>query len=483
MREFARRGLAFVFAFLLIATAATSGVVPGASPVGDASAEWVDCNLTDPLLGAAFNTLTGADSGCRWQSGDVTDFENVSKTDGYASALGIKDASESYTTTTGNFLEDTRSVAWSKAKLTIVNELNNGSSAADAKAAANATIEEYYSKMQRNVFADWNSKTHTLDYIHTETGVALGPNEHTQIKEWDNKTYTLSNGTGVAVRVMDFANDGNDNYHAGPTTSVMPHSTADPGFDGGPTNIKAYDPNSSDVTLILNSGEYAGILDESYQQSTQVKGNVDQYVDGVFAEYQAGEINATSLLDPTTIASQAATEYNSTGYYSFAAVQLASLGASGDINASHTLEMGDGTTLNGTLYYTGDDAPAGGWVTGQNYTISNFSGAFYVAAQQQDGNGSIVDLSSYESFTITDAVNTRTGEALNATQPEAYVYNSTNASALESEIGRLKQLRQEYETAGSGGSSSGGGLDSQALGIALLVGAAAVLLIQREGNE
>ncbi|MGB9957444.1 hypothetical protein ACOZ4B_13800 [Haloferax prahovense] len=481
MREFARRGFAFIFAFLLVATAATSGVVPGASPVGDASAEWVDCSLSDPLLGAAFNTLTGADTGCRWESGDQVDYENISKTDAYASALGIADASESYTTTTQNFLEDTRSVAWSKAKITIVNELNNGSTVSQAKLAANQTVDAYYSQVQRNVIADWNSKTHTLDYLHTESGLVLGPDGSATIEEWDNKTYTLSNGSSMTLRAMDYSTNGD--YHTAPPTSVMPHSTADPGINGLYI-IKAKDPDSGSMTWILDGGQYATVLDDTYTQSNQIQSNVDQYVDDAYSLYQAGELETGDLLDPTTIASQAATEYNSTGYYSFAAVQLASLGASGNINASHTIDTGDGTTLNGTLYYTADDVPTSGWATGQTYNMTNFNGTFYMAVQKQDGNGTIVDLANYgETFTITQAVDTQTGEELNATQIETYTYDSTNASALKSELDRLRDLRAEYEQSLNGGGSSGGGLNTQLIGGALLVGAAAVLLIQREGNK
>ncbi|ADE03515.1 hypothetical protein [Haloferax volcanii] len=462
---------------LVVTTVATSGVVPGASPVGDASAEWVDCSLSDPLLGAAFNTLTGTDTGCRWESGEQIDYENVSKTDAYASALGIADASESYTTTTSNFLEDTRSVAWSKAKITIVNELNNGSTVSQAKVAANQTVAEYYTGVQRNVIADWNAKTYTLGYLHTESGLALTPDGFSHITEWDNKTYTLSDGSTQTLRAMDYSTNGD--YHVAPETTIMPRSTADPGITTM-GSIQAEDPSDGSTTHVLSAVAYAEILDNTYNQSNQIQANVDEYADDAYAQYQAGDINTSDLLDPTTIASQAATDYNSTGYYSFAAVQLASLGASGDLNASHTIETGDGTTLNGTLYYTGDDAPAGGWVTNETYTVSNFSGTFYVAAQQQDGNGSIVDLSTYENFTIVDAVNTRTGESLNATQPETYIYDSTNASALADEIDRLRDLRAEYEQAG--GSGGGGGIGIGTEDRLIIAGAIVALILVATRN-
>ncbi|RLM40943.1 hypothetical protein DVK00_20660, partial [Haloarcula sp. Atlit-47R] len=230
-----------------------------------------------------------------WESGEQIDYENVSKTDAYASALGIADASESYTTTTSNFLEDTRSVAWSKAKITIVNELNNGSTVSQAKVAANQTVAEYYTGVQRNVIADWNAKTYTLGYLHTESGLALTPDGFSHITEWDNKTYTLSDGSTQTLRAMDYSTNGD--YHVAPETTIMPRSTADPGITTM-GSIQAEDPSDGSTTHVLSAVAYAEILDNTYNQSNQIQANVDEYADDAYAQYQAGDINTSDLLDP-----------------------------------------------------------------------------------------------------------------------------------------------------------------------------------------
>ncbi|MFK8212079.1 hypothetical protein [Haloferax volcanii] len=498
----ARRGLAFVFAFLLVATAATSGVVPGASPVGDARAEWVDCNLGDSLIGAAYNTLIGADTNCRWEAGDQIDYQNISQTDAYAQALGIGDSADSYTTSMGNMMANARTVATSKAKITLINELNNGTSVSVAKQRVNETIEDYYARIEMENARDYSRKWTQLGYNDDTTNLAVGVgggsihsteahNSTQSDADWvvHSINATALNGTQFEVTSLVY---GPDDPSGGQTEyGGVPADYSVSGFIEGSSADRIYieDPETGGWKPIVDASAYQQIRADALDQASQVKANMDPYADEVYAQYAAGELNSTDLatMDPSVIGAEASTDFGTTGYYGQAAIMLASIGASGDLNASHTIAVGDGTTanttvLNGTLFYTADDVD--GWDTGTTYNISDNNGTFYMAVQADDGSGSVVDLDDYGSeFTITEAVNTRTGETLNTTAPQRYAYDSTNASALESEIGRLKQLRQEYETAGSGGSSSGGGFDSQTLGIALLVGAAAVLLIQREGNE
>ncbi|TVT78897.1 hypothetical protein FQA18_20350, partial [Haloferax volcanii] len=96
--------------------------------------------------------------------------------------------------------------------------------------------------------------------------------------------------------------------------------------------------------------------------------------------------------------------------------------------------------------------------------------------------GEKVDLDG--TFTITE-ITARDGSSVQSQNTTQYVYKTTNTSEFVNMTNELESLRQDIEEReqSSGGSGGSGGLDSQALGIALLVGAAAVLLIQREGNE
>ncbi|TVT79629.1 hypothetical protein FQA18_20265, partial [Haloferax volcanii] len=123
-------------------------------------------------------------------------------------------------------------------------------------------------------------------------------------------------------------------------------------------------------------------------------------------------------------------------------------------------------------------APNGSWSANTTYNASAIDGPVFIAT----ATGEKVDLDG--TFTITE-ITARDGSSVQSQNTTQYVYKTTNTSEFVNMTNELEGLRQEIEEReqSSGGSGGSGGLDSQALGIALLVGAAAVLLIQREGNE
>lgn len=492
IREVVRKAGVVAVCMSIVSVAVLSGAF-GPSAVQEVRAEWSEeCDFTDSLIGAAYNTITGADSGCVWESGDETQVENLTDTDAYSSGLSLKDSADSYTSTTANYMEDSRTVAYSKGKITLVNELNNETSSSVAKNEVNKSVEDYYSRSQKQVIADWNAKVMQLTYLaNSSSGLRgtyyTGGNSYNYpVAEYKtNISYTLANGTtttiygialsGVGRVLTPVSGSGTDSYHQG--------------------IVEIQDPDTGAWTQILDTTDYGTIgnfdgdgkdpkgselLDTSEAQSTQVVNNLGPYSDEVYSQYQAGEIDSTDLAlnDPTVIAQEASTDLDSTGYYSYAAIMLASIGAAGNVNVSHTVKTGDGTSLNGTVYYTGDDAPVDGWQTGTTYNLTNLNGTVYMAVQKESGNATVVDLSDYGSeFTITEATNTKTGDTVNTTTINRYTYDSTNASNLQEEINRLKELRETYKNVDQGG--GGGGLIDSGSGTknGLIAGLAAVLVL------
>lgn len=495
MREVLRRVGAIAFALLLVSTVVLSGAMGPASPVQRVSAEWSEeCDLLDSAFLAAYNTIVG-NGGCRWVSATQEEVENLTSTDAYASGLALKDSADSYTTTTGNFMQNTRTVAMSKAKITLINELNNGSAESVAQDRVNETIRDYYSRIQASIIKDWNAKATQIIYLNN-TSVGLQVERYTSTSytgmpapyELRNQTYTLANGSTMVVKSIGTI---------GQLYEISPVSSSTYTYAG---YVEVEDNDTGSWTPILYSAEYgmAGsayegnvppnrttmLLDESESQEQYTIDNMDPYVDAVYAQYAAGEISSTDLAlsDPSVIAAEASTSLESTGYYSYAAIQLAAIGAGGNINTSHTIQTGDGTTLNGTLYYTAQDTPETGWQTNETYNITDYNGTFYFVVQKDDGNASVVDLSNYGStFTITEAVNTNTGEEVNTTVIHRYVYESTNASALAEEIDRLRELRQLYKQQAltGGGGGSGGGLgNTQMIGVGVILALLVVVVLR-----
>ncbi|KAB1185833.1 MULTISPECIES: hypothetical protein [Haloferax] len=460
-----------------------SGALPGASPVGDASAEWSeDCDLTDSLLGAAWNTLVGTDTGCRWLTGQEIDYANVSATDAHATAVGIHEGQNSYLTTTNNFMQDTRSVAFMKAKLTLINELQNGSTEANATAAANATVEEYYSNIQYNLVQDYNQRAAQIFYLGNQTSVEMRHVYDSGSATVPSDLYRLDEQQGDPTVSSVLLENGTVIY----ATSIYLKDTSGYTlqFDTDPAETDFWvetKPPTGSYQAVFESDPYEQTYTDLGNQSTQVKSNIDVYATSFYSQYNGSEFNSTEVaqLDPTLIASQASTEYNSTGYYSYAAMQLAAMGASGDLNVSHTIEITNGTntsTYEGTLFYTGSDASAG-WDTNTTYNVTDYNGTLYFAYQNNNSSG-IIDVGQEGTeFTLTSATNTDTGESVTTTVPQEYVYEETNASNLQEELDRLQTVRDEYEEAksSSGSLDLGGGVGTEDK--AIIAGAIVVLLL------
>jgi hypothetical protein len=260
------------------------------------------------------------------------------------------------------------------------------------------------------------------------------------------------------------------------------------------------DPSDNSWNLVLNPTTYRNEVEEYQSTLSQVESGLDSYVNTTYQEWEAGNLTTEDIADssPMTIGSMAATERNTTGYYGYANAQLASLGLSGDTNASHVVS----TTLNqtnytdtgrayeqtpvnvtGTLFYTGDDNQT--FQTGTTYNPDNLNGVVYmsVASMTNRTSGETVPYEGgfYEvesNFTVEDATNVRTGEPVNTTTMEPVDYSTTNVSQLSEELDRLKELRDYYEqqqaAAGGGFSLNFGGTGT---GIGIALAAVVVLMI------
>lgn len=120
------------------------------------------------------------------------------------------------------------------------------------------------------------------------------------------------------------------------------------------------DPTKSgdQFTTIFEASQYAEKLSEANTKASSVRSGVDSLADGVYNQYEAGDLNMSDIVRPTTIAKKAGTNANTTGGNQYAAIQLAALGYSGDLNSSTTVNVtvnGSTTQYDGTLFYTADD--------------------------------------------------------------------------------------------------------------------------------
>jgi hypothetical protein len=74
----------------------------------------------------------------------------------YQSATELQESGESFNTVLSNYGQDTTTIAWGKGEAAAINAVENNSDLQATQAAANDSIEEYYSIKQQNFLNNWN---------------------------------------------------------------------------------------------------------------------------------------------------------------------------------------------------------------------------------------------------------------------------------------------------------------------------------------
>ena len=489
----ARRGATLVVVGLLISTAVLSGIGGPVSPVETVEAGYFEgCQFSDSLTFAIGASLGLSDQDCTFYQPD-SNTDELAQTDAYANALGLADQQNTFQDTSENFAQDARSVAWAKAKISIVNDLNNNVSEAQAKENAKQVVEDYYLTQEKNAMKSYSDTLVQLDYLDDANQSALyyvdpdgsGDNNWIELQA-RHATFNSSINSSVQVdgrypAILESGGgiDGRTGWRT-PYDATNKNTT---GLWGGTASQPIAYARNVDGTekQIWNASWYSARQNTLTQQYNQITANIDAYVNETYAAYQAGEIDSTDLAasDPTTIATQAATDYNSTGYYGLASAQLAALGLSGNETISHvvnTTKNGSVRQISGTVFYTGEDSQS--FETGTEYDPTNLNGTVYMSvATIKNDNGSELNRSGGfyhvdEPFTIVEATNTRSGDPVNTTTMETRNYTTTNVSHLAEEIDRLKEQREFYEEQAA--SSGGVGLDFGGTGTGIIIALAAV---------
>jgi hypothetical protein len=230
------------------------------------------------------------------------------------------------------------------------------------------------------------------------------------------------------------------------------------------------------------------------QANDQMTTNINTWVGNTYPSYTAGDIDESDLVDPVTLSQEFATDYEDTGYYAYAAADLALQGTNGTFNESFVLTLHSGSagrtsdeTLEGALFT--DWAPEstnGTFVTGNRYNASNSSSLVYFATN--DGLRIVEG-----EFTIESMTNVRTGESTDSTELQEYNRQTADAGWSEEQRQQLLDIQEQLNEiqaqavggGGGDGTSSGNFLDSipgiDAIAAALGISAGLAFLVVLAG--
>jgi len=499
-----------IFALLLVVSVVGAGVAP--SPVGTAEAQLLgegDCTFEDAWFEAV--TLSPWTNAYEDNCGDVKELsEEWNETDAdqtrtqiHSQAGQLAAGNEQFLTVQSNYLTDSNTIAWSKGEAAAVETLANGGTIAEAQSAANESIEDYYSIKQTNEIDRWDVAVETVWTLKTRgvntTGVSndfvtVG-NETSYYgggdKSWDatlladksTKTINLINGSSIQTTTLVAEDDsGTYSVEIGPTTGEGIIYNPDGGNDYGIVDrVKVRPTENLTGKDALNFRAFNQSLERMKNKSQSTKEEVAVYVNqSLGPAVQSGELNATSYISPATLAQEYSQEYGNDSSY----IRATAMAAYAGMDAPDLNETGSMTVTHDGQTYTGlllsQEAPSGGWQSGESYDPALLSGLQMIATAGD--NSSIVELDG--PFTV-DKVTGTNGEEISKATTVNVTYETANTSEDYAELQqKIRTLNEQIEarkaqaTSGTGG-SSGPEVPKSAVVLVGLGAAAALLVSQR----
>lgn len=394
-----------------------------------------------------------------------------------------------------DFIQQGEAYAYTIGKYTLVKtldqEMQNGTdfitALARAKLEAKTAVRDYYMKELNNSLALWNAKMMRMQE-EAESALIVGKNRAatcTASTCGSHATYyviTVTDGSTTFKIGGDWSNTWGSRYivskyTTSSTTNCRPSTAANGSILYNKTmtltnlsvNINYYWLKCRDTVDYWFPDMDTSVFTEIDAKYKQVSDNLDVYADSLTEQIFSG-INVTELLDPITLATQINSDYDQTGYYGYAAAELALMGLNlTGLNKTVTIDV-NGTQLSGVLFTDWE----GILERNQTYTADPAYLWYFI-----DENGKLYDLQGYN-FTVTD-LRDKNGNELQNTTFERYVDHSGDIQKIYDELARLNELYQKYiemQTVAGGGS---GGVGDWWANLSdtekLAIGAAAVLLI------
>jgi hypothetical protein len=229
----------------------------------------------------------------------------------------------------------------------------------------------------------------------------------------------------------------------------------------------------------------------------RVLGNISTLISDIYSFYSAGDIPTDALLDAGDVYSVMSTDYESTGYFGYAAASAAALGipSTSDYPMQVYLVEQDATVKAHLYSSTGPDGTSGStWDTGTTYDPSTLPNPVYMAYEhtQTDADGNTQMVSDFVQLTGSfriESAKDKDGNDVSSVSVESKNQQTYDVAQLEAE---LEELRKEYErqqdeaqTAAGGGSFdwnslSIGGLPGEA--VALIVAGIGALIWSSQNN-
>ncbi len=188
------------------------------------------------------------------------------------------------------------------------------------------------------------------------------------------------------------------------------------------------------VTVVYNWGVYQQVLSQINNEYKTIIDNINAYVQGL----KNSQFNTTDLIDPYVLATFLDKDWNTTGYYGYAAAELALLGLNTTgLDKTVTINL-NGKNISGFLLtdWTGT------LEVGRNYTIDG-NHIWYLVTTDENGQTLLVPLHAGTTFTVVGLKDWQ-GNPINSTNLTNYNPHSGEIEKIYEELKRIEELYEEY---------------------------------------
>lgn len=495
-----------------------SAVAPG-GPVGTAAAAEQHCSEVDDFLFTVTNGLVNADQCKPSELADEMeqikeDEDEKTHSDLTQSLSAQRETFESLLAQRENYVQDSRTHAYLSAENETAHALQTGDpTLTELNNTAEDAAVDYYTETHQ--YADvnaWNKQVLGLKYayeraenesglnatdivsrnvtaINRENAVANRQDRSLKSLDFGTKDITLANGTTREVQTVimtvnfDPNWDGgkNDTVEFGPRSGTHKFAVTFDGYESSSnvSGIVAEPPPESSVDNFsyLNFDRMENRFEETGDASELVADNARKNAKSMYEAEQDGQFDPSNYSNPYAMAQEYATDYNTTGHWSYALASGASMGYSvPDLNGTSVMFVTYGSEQYEGQIMSANGPPStnGDWVAGETYNPDNIEGTQWL--MRTDGN--LTKLTG--EFTV-ERMTDQNGDNVTQTETVKYVYKTDNSSDMERRqelmMDLVREINAREPAAGGGGDGSGMDFDfSRELLIAAVAVAGAVLL-------
>lgn len=283
--------------------------------------------------------------------------------------------------------------AFTEAKVAAIEGINNNLSKANTITAGQDAANAYYTTVQRNLLKSWNESVREFYTLRSALKSHPDMNETTvfgsdirhrdqnagfnKFLDGSTREISLFDGSSFTIEVLRIETEynsstGNDYQytHEADATDRM----VDGYTQADTMNVVAspLDSDLNDPVAYLSPDEWVDIVNDLETARTNVTSGIETWVNNVYGQIEAGQINAGELLTPSDRAQLMATEEPQ----SVALSDLIALNVPVDLQNEATIRFpSTGTTMRGSFALT--DESDGPLESGTSYDPSTFSGEVY----------------------------------------------------------------------------------------------------------